>query len=642
MRNTLTILAALLVFVGGFAGAGFLAPGINADRKEDNLSVSDEVYDLPADMAVWQAALGTFRGLAVNLMWQRAENLKNDGKYYEAIQLGKAITRLQPRFPKVWEFVSWNLAYNISVGTTTDEERWTWVKAGIDLLQRKGNGIDANPNDLPLYAQLGWIYFHKVGEFQDNRSWTYKRKIAEMWQEALGTPPQGKADYLNWLSEMRDAPVGVDGLAEGPRTLARWLLDNGGAFDRATLAAYTVPIGYKERAATAEELSQAAAGATSRPSAGAVLEVVTTKQWPEFATDADKAAVVTFLRKKVVEGDEFNMSLRKMVEFGEKFGVIDYRQPAAHTLYWSQLGLERVAADSGRDPTALTATRRNVLNGLQTLAQAGQVMYDPTSDYITYLPEWPMWISYDEYYNDIAKAEGEDAKKVDGAFGAGYRSQMDQAIISADMLGAPQVAEQVYERMRLHFSGTQFAERYTAPLDVFVREQMKDSLDQPKVLRNIVSSLLSQSITQGVLGQRGPAQATMATAKRLFDEYRQLNPNPMDPLYQEMPPLEQLVLSAKADFIVGRVGPMGSRPLPIRARAGVYASLSDVERAIVLLQSGNQQAIARDAAADGYDPAELFPRPSPQALQFAARELKAQSDAQKRDAEAGQPRREVN
>src|SRR5688572_23072139 len=242
MKNAVIILIGIAVFLGGLTAAGALTPAINRDRAAQNLTVSDTVYDLPPEMAVAQAALGTFRGLAINILWERAETLKNQGKFHEAIELGKLITKLQPRYPKVWEFVSWNLSYNISVATHTPEERWMWVKSGIDLLQQRGGGIDANPNELSLYQQLGWIYFHKIGEFMDNMSWHYKRELADMWHSILGSPPRDQQEYLVWLEEVVSAPDRMEEIpSDGARRLARWLREQGHDFDRTTLRKFTVP-----------------------------------------------------------------------------------------------------------------------------------------------------------------------------------------------------------------------------------------------------------------------------------------------------------------------------------------------------------------------------------------------------------------
>src|SRR6185295_15802714 len=58
------------------------------------------------DAASWEVsagiAMGAFRGIFVNWLWIRANDLKEAGKFHEANDLANAITKLQPRFPRVW------------------------------------------------------------------------------------------------------------------------------------------------------------------------------------------------------------------------------------------------------------------------------------------------------------------------------------------------------------------------------------------------------------------------------------------------------------------------------------------------------------------------------------------------------------
>ena len=195
----LTMLVSLLIAMLAMAGAGRLVDPINRQRSQLQLNFDGRIgRDLPPEMAITQAALGTFRGVAVNILWQRAGRLKEQGKFYEAMQLADWITTLQPRFPQVWEFNSWNMAYNISVATHTPEERWMWVDAGVRLLRDKG--IPSNPRSLKLYRQLGWILLHKIGDDQDNMHWYYKVRFAEEWHALLGAPPPGlMTDYEAWF-----------------------------------------------------------------------------------------------------------------------------------------------------------------------------------------------------------------------------------------------------------------------------------------------------------------------------------------------------------------------------------------------------------------------------------------------------------
>lgn len=630
MKNVLTILLGLAVFAGGLAGAGALAPRINRERQEQNLTVSDTVYDLPPEMAVAQAALGTFRGLAINILWERAETLKNDGKFHEAIELGKLITKLQPRYPKVWEWVSWNLAYNISAATHTPEERWIWVKSGIELLQRRGGGIDANPNELALYQQLGWIYFHKIGEYLDTMNWHYKRELADMWHSTLGAPPRSPEEYRAWLQPVIDAPEQLEALPEGAQKLARWLADGGHPFDRETLRKFTVPTRLPETTADDAPAPSIPSGPSDPDSAAAearrqMAQIVPEMAWPDWATPQDIAATLAFVRRKTITGDELNMDPQTMLRLAERFGPIDWRHPSAHTLYWSQLGLERLKADEGRAVDNEINTKRNVLNALQTLARSGQVIYQadekPGQSYITYLPAWNFWLAYDDYFqSDVVADPRRSSEAIEEAFGPGHRNQMDSAIADAYTFGDQSSAQQLYTRMHDRFAGTEFAAHYESPISDFAFQQLSESIDQPAVTRGLIVGLITQSITNREVYRRPrEAQTQFATARRLFDEYRRLNPNPSDPLHHEVPPFEMLHINAIASFIAGNAGPVGNQQLPLQPRVAVYRQLSDEVKAVVQLQQG--QELMEQARRAGFDVATLFPLPPREIMEQVARQL---------------------
>ncbi|MEX1016253.1 MAG: hypothetical protein WDZ31_05860 [Phycisphaeraceae bacterium] len=175
--------------LGCLIAAVLLMPVIHGQRRDLQLSFDIEVGGgASARYAIPAAAMGSFRGLAVDILWYRAETLKNEGKFWEAATLAEWITTLQPRFPQVWSFHAWNMAYNISVQTHTPEERWNWVNKGVRLLREEG--IPNNPTAIRLYRELGWIFFHKFGQYADDMHWYYKLELAREWQEVLGTPVQ--------------------------------------------------------------------------------------------------------------------------------------------------------------------------------------------------------------------------------------------------------------------------------------------------------------------------------------------------------------------------------------------------------------------------------------------------------------------
>ncbi|MBI1371085.1 MAG: hypothetical protein GC162_20845 [Planctomycetes bacterium] len=194
-KDTLIILIAVALMIITLSGAALLMPAINRQRQALQLTANDQMMqNLPPDIALTQAALGSFRGLAVDILWARAEKMKQDGQFWEASQLADIITKLQPRFPQVWQFHAWNMAYNISVATHTPQERWKWVSDGINLL--RDEGIPLNPNSVLLYKELSWIFLHKIGQFSDDMHWYYKPQLALEWHRLLGAPVAGTTQQV--------------------------------------------------------------------------------------------------------------------------------------------------------------------------------------------------------------------------------------------------------------------------------------------------------------------------------------------------------------------------------------------------------------------------------------------------------------
>ncbi|MCA9305667.1 MAG: hypothetical protein KDA16_04000, partial [Phycisphaerales bacterium] len=171
-RDRVIQLAALTALIVCMVSSTVLSRSLTAEAGRAQLVYTDTVQEGDPPEVALGIAMGAFRGLFVNYLWIRANKLKQDGKFYEAIQLSEAITRLQPRFPRVWGFHAWNLAYNISVACHTVDERWNWVNAGIHLLQNEA--IPRNPNDVILHKELAWIYFHKIQGFADDANRYYK------------------------------------------------------------------------------------------------------------------------------------------------------------------------------------------------------------------------------------------------------------------------------------------------------------------------------------------------------------------------------------------------------------------------------------------------------------------------------------
>ena len=154
MRSKLCI--ALVVLVLMLTGAP-VQRHIAAERVRLRLRVG--VEGLAPDEIFTTMCLAGFRGVAVDYLWIKAFNLQLEHKWHEVRALTELIAKLQPHFPSVWVFNSWNLAYNISVEWVDPGDQWKWIKDGLLYLDQ---GLQRNPDSIQLFFEKGWIYWHKI------------------------------------------------------------------------------------------------------------------------------------------------------------------------------------------------------------------------------------------------------------------------------------------------------------------------------------------------------------------------------------------------------------------------------------------------------------------------------------------------
>ena len=128
-------------------------------RDDYDLAQSDLGEIDPASESMKLATLG-MRGVAANLLWERANEYKKKEQWDNLSATLNQIAKLQPNFISVWQFQAWNLSYNVSVEFDNYEHRYHWVKKGIEFLLK---GIRYNRDEPRLLWDLGWFFGHKVG-----------------------------------------------------------------------------------------------------------------------------------------------------------------------------------------------------------------------------------------------------------------------------------------------------------------------------------------------------------------------------------------------------------------------------------------------------------------------------------------------
>lgn len=186
----------LLVFMSILllCGVSRVQAWLNQDRAALGLTRITPLENAPPVLAFTTVALGGFRGLIANILWIRANDLQEEDKYFEMMQLASWITKLEPHFVQVWTVQAWNMAYNISVKFKEPQDRWRWVRRGLELL--RDDGLRYNPDEPLIYRELAWFFQHKMGYFLDDAQMYYKVQ----WYQEMNYLFGGPADFKKLLN----------------------------------------------------------------------------------------------------------------------------------------------------------------------------------------------------------------------------------------------------------------------------------------------------------------------------------------------------------------------------------------------------------------------------------------------------------
>lgn len=181
-RNSL----ALIVGLALLWTAGGMHRELLEERTGQRTGAGGAPENAPPLVAFTTVVLGGFGGVLADILWLRTSYLQDDGKFVELVQLANWITRLEPYCGEVWSFHAWNMAYNVSALMPEPEDRWRWVRQGMNLL--RDEGMRYNPRDPQLYFELAWLFENKVGSRIDDASPFFRRQWAEEMQTLLGGP----------------------------------------------------------------------------------------------------------------------------------------------------------------------------------------------------------------------------------------------------------------------------------------------------------------------------------------------------------------------------------------------------------------------------------------------------------------------
>lgn len=627
-RDTINQLIAGAVLAVGMVVSGVTAVRLSVLAARHKLVYTTTTTEGQPPQVALGIAMGAFRGIFVNLLSMRAEEMKEAGRYHEAVELAKAITTLQPRFPKAWTFHAWNLAYNISVSTQTASERWRWVNDGVELL--RDHALKANPNDLHIHKELAWIFEHKIQGVTDDSNIYYKKMLAKEWHTVLGPPPQydpGVRDrkkaiekYVAWLWPIATAPSTLEGLyatenGQGARDLVAALKGIGLPEE---IGSYEFLTRYEKDRAAAQSSRRKAFEASFGPINKAFHAVV---EDPKFA-----AAWPPFLAhcRAHLLREHYNMDPAVMVRFTQKYGPLDWRNPAAHGLYWAAIGVEkaapRVSEQNSKDYDFVN-TDRVVIQCVQELYRTGTIYFDYLPTVVTgdgyYVAD--VEPSFAEVYGQILD-EIRTRSKVDDLFqrgwsfySAGYDNFLRDVVRYFYRRGDIALAEK-YRHTLLTYDGQNLNDPdrnidLARPLEEFVQKELVDRQSSPNVAISEVNSSLLGSFFALRLGDDERFKSQIEYAQRFFLYFREkqakfnsVNPNDtrMDVLGDNFPDLAGITFARQLQL------------WPLDDARTAYMGAPDWLRqyAFNIMKQMYSENLAKEVALGGKKFEELFPEPA--------------------------------
>lgn len=496
------------------AGAGAVLPNLLKMSDRHALRYTDISVEGAPPIVALGTVMGALRGVIVDYLWIKVNIAKEKGQFYEILHDAELITQLQPRFAAVWAFHGHNMAYNISVATHTEEERWEWVQRGLDLVRNKG--LRYNPNELNLYRELSFWFAHKIEGVADDAHLYYKREFARKWHYVLGEPPDDWDDRIEWIKKVADAPETLDEAEErtpGVKELVERL--------RNDLSEYEQRMRFELGRSLLDHYAEWEA-AQSQSQYAQMLDTVDRlrresahfRAFDEIAGNPEYEeawqTLLAYTRKRVLR-EEFNMDPQLMYEYTRDLGPIDWRNAHAHSLYWARKGSE--VADfrtrTEEDLYRMINNDRHQIHAMQGLSRFGKITFDPfTNENPARYPE-PRWIAavnelfmdlYDKYmFEHEARGAGPDT------FIRFHQNFMADKIRELYRLGDREYAQEILDDLDELYRLRQRppTARFNKTLDVFVRDEIQGEYAyQPHIAPSDVSMALRHGYIEAYLNGR--------------------------------------------------------------------------------------------------------------------------------------------
>mgnify|MGYP005838074117 CR=1 FL=1 len=538
---------------------------------------------------------GIVRSVAANYLWIRAGNLKDEGKHYEANNLARLICMLQPRYPEVWKFQGWNMAFNISVTQQTGEARWRWVNDGLRLLRNRG--IPLNPRHAGLYQDLSWIFYFKIGGHMDEQHIYYKKHLAREMHTIIG-PPRGNttADIIAGFARIAQAPPSlnqllrdrpehqpaVDALLSAGLPTTGWpmleLIEKAERYIRA-------------QAITEAEVLQAAIRQTMNESDRSRRETLQTQAMAQWLLTPAHAAhiepIVDVARRQVII-DRLNMDPQRMLQIMSSYNVpLDWRYTHAHGIYWGELGSEMAQNFSQFDmgeidgrgvPVDLVNARRYARNAVVYLLENGRMTYQPLSsdaanDLLMLAPDLRYIPAVVQAYEEFGRWSGHDnpAEPAYEGWASGFRNALIACIELSWIANRRDQARELYERVRTlaREPDGSLPPGFQMDLDDFFRRSVIASAENYTEAASRISLHLQLAYEAMIAGNDEEANGRMQFARQIHDKYMEFKRE--DPTNRrQLPPMADIRRNIAERMLIG--------PFPVLGKSRLWNALPADDR----------------------------------------------------------------
>lgn len=517
-RDKLIWLVCCIAAVGLLIVAGIQLDYINAQRQQMELISNEPLENAPPSLAFATVAMGAFRGLVVDILWMRADKLKEEGQFFDARQLAEWITKLQPRFGAVWVFHAWNMSYNISVTipASQPDQRWRWVRNGYELLRDKG--IPLNPRLIQLYHELARIFQHKIGAVSDDAHKYYKLQLAMAMEPLLGPADD---DYFEALAK---TPTEWTQIANDPNVApliaalkaSDEAFSDDGEFVNNYLSLRQNPKKFKE----------------------AAFETIDDFRGTPALQKFDLFAKAHRLRNTWKLDPVLMQEINKIygpVDFTDpnKHFPMDWRHPDGHAIYWAVKGLRMAAQKQDREIGAHeTNTDRIIGHSLQNLFRNGKILiYDvpvevPSADgmetqrvirkTIFLRPDLRFFEPYNRAQLAIIDKHKDDRARCE-SLRNGHRNMLKNAVLSFYQAGHRREATKIYRQLRQSYPLDEFkVSLLKYAQSRFVEELQTLGINDAK---EQIAALLGESYYLYAIRSDGEAAGREKLAQDIHDYY---------------------------------------------------------------------------------------------------------------------------